>query len=233
MTTTRSKAVGRAGAAARKAKHDQRTPLPAKGAKPVGNPTAEALADEVKKTPRKRTAKPAAAEQPVATPGTEFVEEDLSTTVKTRRDAGETWRAISESLSLGPGKTGTSRARRLYKQANDGASAPRKEPKARTRRALADPYAGGVDSTDDAPHRSRSRAASVPMHRHENYRLEARDKRSAKERGGRPKMGDVNSGHIGPQQIRSLRRIFEGDGYTVTAYKQQADGTWVESTVAS
>lgn len=236
MTETRSKAVGRAAAAARKKKHDQKTPLPARGAKPVGNPTAEALADEVKKTPRKRASKAAA---PVVAadlengPSEDDMPADLdvrngddqASTVKTRRDAGETWRTISEALDLGPGKTGTSRARRLYRQANDGASAPRKEPKPRSSRHAGSPYADGMD-TEHKP--SRSRAASIPGYARENFRITARDKRTAKQRAGRPKGGDVNIEGLAAAAAASQRTLWEGDGYTVVVEKQVSDGTWVE-----
>lgn len=49
MTKIVDRWASRAVAEARRAKHAQRTPLPPKGGKGVGNPAAEALLDEVEK----------------------------------------------------------------------------------------------------------------------------------------------------------------------------------------
>lgn len=259
MTTTRSKSVGRAAAAARKTKHDQKTPLPPKGSKPEVTHTesvqtaaadaglatsawgqsirritsGEATLEQVAKDTgnsvdfvkgkffdiagRKYTQRTAVDQPTPATDG-------QAGEVKARRDQGQTWREISEALALGAGKTGTSRARRLYRQANEGAAAPKKEPVARKRRALVDPYAD--DISGDQPATSRSRAASMPMVRLDRMRLHCVDKRTKAQRGNRPTMADVHTAEVGRQQAISLARVFEGDGYTVTTEQQQADGTW-------
>lgn len=64
---------------------------------------------------------------------------DLPAEVKARRDGGAIWRDIAIALNLGPGKTGTSRARRLYRDANAGKPAPRKVRKERGLRVRSAP----------------------------------------------------------------------------------------------
>jgi hypothetical protein len=241
MTSTPKKSSLRAAHTAKTKRHAQRTPLPPKGSAGEGNPTVETLKDEVAsskmlkaKSRGKKVVVPAPADLENG-PSEDDVPADLdvrssggdalAADVKSRRDAGATWREIAEALALGEGKTGTSRARRLYRQANDGASAPRKEPKQRTRR----PYTGPMDDTTEGDGRALrgSRAASTPKATLDRYRLRARDERSKAERGRKAKMGDVNTAEVGAQQVSGLRRVFEGDGYTVVVEKQQADGSWL------
>lgn len=220
MTTTRSKSVGRAAAAVRKAKHDQRTPPPPKGEAPSVTHTARVRQAAIEAgitegVPSMNETVKARMEQHA---------DGQAGEVKTRRDSGQTWREISEALALGAGKTGTSRARRLYRQANEGAAAPKKEPVRKARRATADPYADGMDSS--RPATSRSRAASMPMVVLDRKRLHAVDNRSKAERGGRPAMAEVHTAEVGQAQVKGLRDLFAGDGYTVTVESLQADGTW-------
>lgn len=196
------KSALRAAHEAKTKRHAQRTPLPPKGSigNGVGNPTAEVLREMVAEDKAKKEAKTAkAASRSLLGDSTDEVAQQ----VKELLDSGMKQKEVAERLGLGEGKTGTSRVRRLYKIANGGAPAPRRR-------------AANGEAKVREPRIRKTTPSDIPMVTIKRLVLRGRDLRSKAERGGKPKMGDVNVGPVGEQQIRSLKPLFESDGYTVT-----------------
>jgi hypothetical protein len=221
-TRTANKGSLRAAASARRTKHAQRTPLPGDTSQPVkGNPTAEIIKDELAKSkPRKKSTASRKAAAPAPEPSRDsrtFGSQtaDLAAQVREMRDAGALWRTIAEELGLGEGKTGTGRARRLYR--STGNVAPRrrasKPQQPRTVRVLAE---DGSVTREEV-----SGDGGVPMQREVvSFHLHCKDERRGVKTGNR--MKDVHVAPVGEQQVRSLSAIFEGDGYTVTTERHVA-----------
>jgi hypothetical protein len=203
MTRTANKGAIRAAATARRNRHAQRTPLPGDTSRPVkGNPTAEALKDEVAKD-KAAKAQPKA-KRDSRTFGAQT--EDLAVKVQEMRDGGALWKTIAKELGLGAGKTGTSRARRLYR---NGAGAPA------PRRAAAKPRRQVATSATTAPEGD----GGVPMMREvPAFHLQGRDTRKGAGKNRKPPRA---CGPVGEQQVRSLKKIWEGDGYTVTVVNHE------------
>lgn len=229
MTTTANKGTNRAAAAARTKRHAQRTPLPGDTARPVrGNPTAEAIKDELSKPkPRRKSAasKQTASAQPAPAARTNRTfgdaTEGLSAQVKDQRDAGSKWYEIAAALGLGEGKTGCSRARRLYRLANEGAPAPRSTTAKATRAAkpkrVLVMQEDGTAAMEDLP----AGDGGVPMQTEvRTWHLAGRDTRRG---AGKQRMKPINISPVGEQQVRSLTAIFTADGYTITALRHQVN----------
>lgn len=224
-TRTANKGSLRAAASARRSKHAQRTPLPGDTSRPVkGNPTAEIIKDELGKTkPRPKKKSAASSKRPAAAPQHDTrtfgaQTDDLSAKVREMRDGGALWRTIAEELGLGEGKTGTGRARRLYRSNGHG-SAPRRrqaKPKApRTVRVLAEDGTVTREAVGDGGVPMQAEVSTFHLHCVDERRL----------RKGQQRMSPVHIAPVGEQQTRSLTTIFEGDGYTVQAEKHQPGGT--------
>lgn len=210
MTTTRNKAVGRAAHAARTKRHSQRDPLPTKA---LGNPTAEALADEhsKRKAAKAKAGQPAAASEPTEQPAVATVTPNasqdvaLAARVKELRDGGSIWKEIAATLGLGEGKTGTSRCRRLYKVAAGEKAPSRVKGTTGSRRRRSGRMATDGETTARGP-----LAPSMPL-----YDLTATSGKGKKKRTYRTE-------GLGEQQVRSLTAVYEGDGMSVTTVRHGA-----------